>query len=142
MREEVSWRVQLGLFALRDSYAKLFCIPEDDDGGEQVEPSDPEVLAFRVAVSDFALPTNPQGIFQSMVRFTFIETNVGTSLHIRVERPFDDEECPFNPPDFAQGNGQVVLSLAAPPVSSGAGWAASCLKAALRCSATHLASWR
>ena len=30
-----------------------------------------------------------------MVRFTFVETNVGTALHIRVERPFDDEECPF-----------------------------------------------
>ena len=59
VREKVCWRVQLGLFALRDSDAKLFCIPEDDDGGEQVEPCDPEVLAFRVAVSDFALPTNP-----------------------------------------------------------------------------------
>ena len=59
MREEVSLRIQLGLFALRDSYAKLFCIPEDDDCGEQVEPSDPEVLAFRVAIADFALSTDP-----------------------------------------------------------------------------------
>ena len=46
-------------FSLRDSCAKLFCIPKDDDGGEQVEPCDPEMLAFRVAVSDFALSTNP-----------------------------------------------------------------------------------
>ena len=36
VREKVCLRVQLGLFALRDSNAKLFCIPEDNDGGEQV----------------------------------------------------------------------------------------------------------
>ena len=45
-----------------------------------------------------------------MVRLTFIETNIGTALHVRVERPFDDEECPFNPPDFAKGNDQIMLS--------------------------------
>jgi len=109
VREEVCWRVQPGLFPLRDSASKLFCIPIDYDGGEQVESCDPKVLAFCGAVSDFALATDPQGTFQSMVRLTFIESNVGTALHVRVERPFDDEECPFNPPDFAQGNGQVML---------------------------------
>ena len=45
-----------------------------------------------------------------MVRLTFVETNVGTALHLRVERPIDDEECPFNPPDFAKGNSQIMLS--------------------------------
>ena len=59
VREEMCWRVQPGPFPLRDSDTKLFCIPEDDDGGEQVEPSDPEVLAFRVAIADFALSTDP-----------------------------------------------------------------------------------
>ncbi len=59
MREEVSWRVQSGPFSLRNSDTQLFCIPEDDDGGKQIEPSDPEVLAFRVAIADFALSTDP-----------------------------------------------------------------------------------
>lgn len=59
MREEICWRIQPDPFPLRDSCAKLFCIPEDDDGSEQVEPCYPEVLAFHVAVSDFALPPNP-----------------------------------------------------------------------------------
>ena len=108
--EEVCWCVQPGLFPLRDSDTKLLCIPEDDDGGEQVQTCNAEVLAFRGAVADFALATDPQGTFQSMVCLTFIEANVGTTLHVRVERPFDDEECPFNPPDFAQGNGQIMLS--------------------------------
>ena len=72
MPEEVCWRVQTGLFPLRDSASKLFCIPIDYDGGEQVESCDPKVLAFCGAVSDFALATNPQGTFLSMVRLTFI----------------------------------------------------------------------
>ena len=59
VREEVCWRVHPGLFPLRDSDTKLFCIPEDDDGGEQVQTCDAEVLAFGGAVADFALPTDP-----------------------------------------------------------------------------------
>ena len=101
MREEIFWRIQPGPFALRDSDAKLFCIPINDDGGEQVETGDAEVLAFGCTVADFALPTNSQSAFQSMVRLTFVQANTGAALHIRVERPFDDEERPFNPPDFA-----------------------------------------
>ncbi len=59
VREEVCWRVQPGLFPLRDSDTKLFCIPIDYDGGEQVQPCDPEVLALCGAVADFPLATYP-----------------------------------------------------------------------------------
>tara|TARA_R110002049_G_scaffold252695_1_gene427923 strand:- start:2961 stop:3164 length:204 start_codon:yes stop_codon:yes gene_type:complete len=57
--EEVCWRVQPGLFPLRDSDTKLLCIPEDDDGGEQVQTCNAEVLAFRGTVADFALASDP-----------------------------------------------------------------------------------
>ena len=62
MRKEISRRFQTALFPLRDRYAKLFCIPVNNYGGEKVEPCDPKVLAFCGSLSDFSLPTNPQCI--------------------------------------------------------------------------------
>ena len=59
MFEEVFWRVQTFAPTLSNGFAELVRVPEYDDGGEQVEPCDPEVLALGVAVSDFALPTDP-----------------------------------------------------------------------------------
>ena len=81
MCEEVCWRVQPGLFALRDSDTKLLCIPEDDDCGEQVQTRDAEVLAFRGAVADFALPPDPQCAFQCMVSLSLVEAYLWVRLH-------------------------------------------------------------
>ena len=59
MCEKICWRIQPCFSPLRDGDTKPFCIPKDNDGGEQVQPCNAEVLAFRVAVSDFTLPPNP-----------------------------------------------------------------------------------
>lgn len=59
VREEVCRRSQPGLFPLRDSDRKLFCIPIDYDGSEQVQTCDAEVLAFRGAVRSRISPWRP-----------------------------------------------------------------------------------
>ena len=45
-----------------------------------------------------------------MVGLAFVETYLGAALHLGIEQPFDDKQCPFDPPDFAQRKCQVVLS--------------------------------
>lgn len=50
------------LLPLRDGNANLFSVPIDYDRGQKVQTGDTEVLAFRSAVADFALPPDPQGV--------------------------------------------------------------------------------
>ncbi len=85
-------------------------VPVDDDGGEQVEACHAEVLSFTGAVADFALAADAQGVFQGMVGFAFVQPDLGASLHVGVEQPVDDEQRPFDPSDFPQGHGQIVLA--------------------------------
>ena len=47
--------------------SELLCVPVDNDGCEQVQPGDAEVLTFDGSITDFALTPNSQGIFQGMV---------------------------------------------------------------------------
>ena len=44
-----------------------------------------------------------------MVGLAFVEAYLGAALHLGIEQPFDDKQCPFDPPDFAQRKCQVVL---------------------------------
>jgi len=108
--EEIRWCIQPGLFPLRRREAELLGIPIDYDGGEQVEPCDAKMLAFCGSIPDFSLTADPQGAFQSMVRFTLVEANLCASLHVRIEQPPDYEQRPLDTPDFAKGDGQVMLS--------------------------------
>ncbi len=104
------WRIQPGLFPVRDCDANVFGVPAGDDGGEQVEPGDPEVLPFGCAISDFFLSTDPQCNLQGMIRLAFIEADIGATLHIGIEQPVYEEQPPLAPPDFAKSNGQAMLS--------------------------------
>jgi len=79
----------------------VFGVP-DDDGGEQVQTSHAVVLAFGGAVTDFALATNAQGVFQGVVRLPLVQANIGTSLHIGIEQPVDDEPRALYAPDFSE----------------------------------------
>ena len=86
------WRaIQTGPFPLGHRNAELFCVPIDDDGRQQIQPGDAEVLAFACAVSDLALTSNPQGSLQCMMRLALIEAAICAALHVGVEKPFDDE---------------------------------------------------
>ena len=110
MRQEFGRTVESSFSPLSDSHPKLLGVPIDDDGGQQVQTRDAEVLTFSGAIADFALPPDPQCALQSMVGLAFVETYLGATLHLGIEQPFDDKQCPFDPPDFAQRKCQVVLS--------------------------------
>lgn len=93
--------------------SELFRIPLNDDGREQVQPGDAEVLAFDGSITDFALTPNSQGVFQGMVGFALVETDICPALNFDIENPFDDEERSFDPPDFPRRNREVMLLRAA-----------------------------
>ena len=56
MRQEFGRTVESRFSPLRDIYPDLFGIPINDDGSQQVQTGDAEVLALRGAIADFALP--------------------------------------------------------------------------------------
>lgn len=102
MREKIRWCVQSGLFPLRHSDAKLFGVPVDDNGGQQVQSGDAEMLTLSRAISDLALPPNSQCIFKGVMCLALVQPNLGTALHVGIKQPFDDKQRPFDAPDFPQ----------------------------------------
>ena len=56
MRQEFGRTVESSFSPLSDSHPKLLGVPIDDDGGQQVQTRDAEVLTFSGAIADFALP--------------------------------------------------------------------------------------
>lgn len=55
-------------FLVRDHFAKLHGVPEDDDRGKQVHAGDPVVLPFGGTVADFAPAMEADGSLQRMMR--------------------------------------------------------------------------
>ncbi len=55
------------------------------------------MLTLGGAVADFALAAYAQSVFKCVMRFAFVEPDLGTALHVDVEQPFDDEQRSFNP---------------------------------------------
>ena len=94
------WRVESGTRAPRDSVSETFGVPVDDDRCEEIEPGDPEVLTPGRPIADLSLAADPQGILESMVRLALVQADLRPALHVTIEQPVDDEECPFNPSDF------------------------------------------
>ena len=90
--------------------AQVLGVPIDDDRGQQVETCHAVVLALGGSIADFALAANAQGVFQGVVRLPIIQTNIGTSLHIGIEQPVDDEQRALYAPDFPERQGEFMLT--------------------------------
>ena len=90
--------------------AKMFGVPINDDRGQQVQPGHAIVLPFRSSVSDFALATDTEGVFQRMMCLTLIQANLCAALHVGVQQPVDNEQGALDPPDFPQRYSQFVLT--------------------------------
>ncbi len=110
MRQKLGWRAESGVSSLYDGAPEVVGVPVNDGGGEQVQPGHTVVLAFGRTILDFALATNAQGILQGVVSLAFVETNLSAALHVSIEQPVDDEERTLNATDFAQSQGQLVLT--------------------------------
>ncbi len=110
MRQQFLAAFQSGTVSRSDCLPEVLCVPIDDDRREQVEACHAIVLSLSGAVADFALPPDTQGVFQSVMRLTFVETDLSTALHVSVKQPVNDEECSLNAPDFTQGQRQLMLA--------------------------------
>ena len=115
MGQELGLDRQPGVFPLSDRFAEMGGIPVNDDGGEQVEPGHAVVLALAGAVADFALAPDPERVLERVMSLALVQAGVGSALHIGVEQPVDDaersnEERSFDPSDFAESDGQFVLT--------------------------------
>lgn len=62
MREQMVGRIESFATPGVDGLAEMQGVPEDDDGGEQVEAGDPVMLTLGGAIADLALPTDAQRI--------------------------------------------------------------------------------
>ena len=106
-----AWRtVETSTLSGGDGMAKVLAIPVDDDRGQQVQPGHAIVLSLRGSVSDFALATDTEGVFQRMMCLTFVQADLCAALHVGVQQPIDNEQGALNPPDLSQGYGQFVLT--------------------------------
>jgi len=65
MREKIGRAVPPGSLSPRHSNAELLCVPANDDGREQVQPCDAEMLAFSGTDSDFTLTAESQTPFEA-----------------------------------------------------------------------------
>ena len=107
--EEFGWAIQSCPLSPCHSVSELFGIPINDDGGQQIEASDAEVLSFRGTVADFSLTPDPKSTFQGVMCLSLVKADMGAALHVGVEQPFDDEQCAFDPADLPQGQRQIML---------------------------------
>jgi hypothetical protein len=93
-----------------DSLPEVLGVPVDDDGGQQVQPCHTVVLTFDGPIADFALPPDAQGVFQGVMGLALVEANLGTTLHVGIKQPIDDEERALDAADFTQGKCQLMLA--------------------------------
>ena len=108
MRQQILRRAESGLPAPRDGVSEVVGVPVDDDRRKEIEPGDPEVLTLGRPVADLALPPDPQGALQCVVRLALVQADLRSTLHVGIEQPVNDEKRPFNPSDFAKGDSKVV----------------------------------
>ena len=80
MGKEVGWRSFTLFNEIRDDLAKLFGIPVNDHGREQIHAGDTIVLLFRCPVADFTSPIETDRSSQGVVCFALVETQLCTSL--------------------------------------------------------------
>ena len=96
MRQKFGRHIESFASPFGDRVADVDSVPVDDDCGEQVEASNPVMLPFGGAVTDFALAADAQRILESMVSLALVETDLGAPLHVRVEDPLNYKECSFH----------------------------------------------
>ena len=105
------WRaVKSGAFSRGDCLPEMLGVPVDDYCREQVQPGHAVVLPLRGSVTDFALATDAQCIFEGMMGLALVETDLGAALHVSIKQPIDDEKRALDATYFTQGKCKLMLS--------------------------------
>ncbi len=68
------------------------------------------MLGFGGSVTDFALASYSNGIFESVVCFALVENDLRAALHFRIKEPLDYEPRTNNTPYLAKGESQLILT--------------------------------
>jgi len=110
MRQKLMRTIETCVFSGRNGASKLVSVPIDNDCGEQIEARHPVVLSLGGSVADFALTSNAQSVFQSMMRLAFVQANLGAPLHVGIKQPVNDEERALDAADFPKGYSQFMLA--------------------------------
>jgi|TARA_R110002020_G_scaffold88883_1_gene217657 hypothetical protein len=63
-------------------------VPVDNDGGEQVQPGHPEMLAFGCPVANFTLAANTQRILEGVMGFALVQADLGATRYDRCPKVF------------------------------------------------------
>lgn len=95
--------IETCVFSGRHGASKVVSVPIDYDCGEQIEASHTVVLSFGGSVTDFALTSDAQSVFQGMMRLAFIQANLGAPLHVGIKQPVNNEERALDAADFPKG---------------------------------------
>ena len=67
MRQKLMRTIETCVFSGRHSASKVVSVPIDNDCGEQIEARHTVVLSLSSSVTDFALTSNAQSIFQGVM---------------------------------------------------------------------------
>ncbi len=67
-------------------------------------------MLFSGAITDFALATDAQRIFQGVMRLALVQANLGTTLHVGVQQAINDKERALDATNFAQGQSEIMLT--------------------------------
>ena len=68
------------------------------------------MLALAGPIADFALASDAQRVLKGVVSLALVQAGVGPALHIGAWQPVHDEQRSFHPSDFAESDGQFVLT--------------------------------
>ena len=68
------------------------------------------VLALTGTVGEFALAVDPECVPGGETCLALVRAGIGPALHVDIEEPVDDEERPFDPSDFAEGDARRMLA--------------------------------
>ena len=79
VRQQLGRIVRSIMLSLRDGVSKMPGVPVDDDSGGQVQTSHAEALPFGGTVTDFALASDAQGIFEGVMGFALVESDPGAA---------------------------------------------------------------
>ena len=85
-------------------------VPERDGGCDESEATCAVALLLEAAISDFSQAAKEYGSGKGIARFTFVETGMDAASQFDALQPGEDEQCPFDPAQCAQGDSETVLA--------------------------------
>lgn len=85
-------------------------VPENDSGDQQVHARRSVRLVFEAAVAHLAQPVEEDRPGQGVAGLPFVEAGIGAPAQGRITQPVERGDRPFHAPQFAQRQGETVLS--------------------------------